>query len=99
VAARPGTDLEALRSRLLDRLRRFLDPLEGGPEGGGWPFGRDVYRSEVLQALDETAGVEHVLSLELAGDGGESQCANLCLGPLGLPFSGDHRIEVVGYAH
>ncbi len=65
------------------------------PSEPGWPFGRDVYRSEILQVIDGVAGVDNVLSLELSSDGGEAQCGNLCLGPTDLAVSGTHSIEVV----
>jgi hypothetical protein len=61
----------------------------------GWPFGRDVYRAEVLQVIDGVAGVDYVLSLELSGDGNPPQCGNLCVGPTLLVTAGPHLIEVV----
>ena len=98
VQACPGVDPAALAARLRERLDRFLHPLAGGPEGGGWPFGRAVYGSEVYQVLDETAGADHVLALELIGADGEPRCDNLCLPPAGLPAAGGHEIEVEGGA-
>jgi predicted phage baseplate assembly protein len=83
-----------VRRRAVDAVNAFLDPLTGGPAGTGWPFGRDVVRAEVLQVLDDVAGVEHVTALELIGPNGES-CGNLCLGPLELVEAGEHAIEVV----
>jgi hypothetical protein len=59
----------------------------------GWPFGRDVYRSEVLQVISSVAGVDNVLNLSLSGDGGAGQCGNLCVGPTQLVVSGIHTIE------
>ena len=41
-------------------------------ERQGWPFGRNVYISELYQVIEETAGVDHVESLDmqtLASDG------------------------------
>lgn len=96
VHACPGVDPVALAARLRERLDRFFHPLDGGPEGGGWPFGRPVYGSEVYQVLDETAGADHVLGLELIGADGEPRCDNLCLPPAGLPAAGAHEIEVEG---
>jgi predicted phage baseplate assembly protein len=90
-----GVALEDVQRRATEALNTFLHPLAGGPDGTGWPFGRDVYRSEILQVLDETPGVDHVLSLELVGEDGVEQCGNFCLGPLGLIDAGEHRIEVV----
>ncbi|HYH47797.1 MAG TPA: putative baseplate assembly protein, partial [Thermoanaerobaculia bacterium] len=89
----PGTDPAELSRRVAAALDAFFDPLAGGPQGDGWPFGRDVYRSEVLQVLDETPGVDHVLSLELVVDG-VGRCGNVCLGPTGLVAAGAHEITV-----
>jgi hypothetical protein len=61
----------------------------------GWPFGRDVYRSEILQVIDGVAGVDNVLYLELSSNSGPAQCGNLCVGPTELVVSGSHTIEVV----
>jgi hypothetical protein len=49
-------------------IRRFLSPLRGGDDGRGWEFGRAVYRSELYQVLESTAGVDHVQRLVLDGD-------------------------------
>jgi hypothetical protein len=48
-------------------LRAFFHPLTGGPDRDkkGWPFGRDVYASEVYQVIENTEGVDHVESLSL----------------------------------
>jgi predicted phage baseplate assembly protein len=95
VEACTGVARTALQDRVVAALNRFLDPLTGGPDGTGWPFGRDVYRSEILQVIDQTPGVDHVVSLELVANGGDPQCGNVCLGALGLVFAGRHSIEVV----
>lgn len=92
--ARSGADLVRVREAARDALDRFLDPLAGGPAGRGWPFGRDVYRTEVLHVLDGIPGVDHVLELELAADGGEAGCGNICIGPTTLTVSGDHVLAV-----
>lgn len=94
LGALPGGDPARIAEAARVALDRFLDPLVGGPAGRGWPFGRDVYRSEVLHLLDGVSGVDHVLELELAADGDEPGCGNICMGPTTLTVSGDHRIEV-----
>jgi len=90
-----GSAAAQVQSEIVARLRDFLHPLRGGPDRNGWPLGRDVYRSEILQVIDETAGVDFVISLELIANDGEPQCGNLCIGPCGLVYSGSHQIEVV----
>ncbi len=95
VVARSGVNKAELRRRVADSLDRFFHPLIGGPAGKGWPFGRDVFRSEVLQVIDETEGVDHALSLELIAGDGAPQCGNVCLAPMELVAAGAHQIEVV----
>jgi predicted phage baseplate assembly protein len=89
-----GANRAEARQRIAAALDRFFHPLIGGPDGAGWPFGRDVYRSEVLQTIDETPGVDHALSLELVVDG-QAHCGNVCLGALELVAAGRHQIEVL----
>ena len=84
-----------VRDRIQAALNIFLNPRRGGPEGRGWPFGRDVYRSEILQLIDDVPGVDHVLTLSLTAGSGEAQCGNLPLCPTWLVTPGPHQIEVV----
>jgi phage-related baseplate assembly protein len=51
---------ETVQKDALEALNRFFDPMEGGPAGGGWPFGRDVYLSEIYQLLAGVDGVDDV---------------------------------------
>jgi hypothetical protein len=50
-------------------LAGFLHPLAGGPDGRGWPFGRDVYVSDVASLLEGIDGVDYVETLTLLRDG------------------------------
>jgi predicted phage baseplate assembly protein len=94
VKAFANTDMEEVRRRVIDALNRFLHPLRGGPDGTGWPFGRDVHRSEVFQVIDQTEGVDHVLSMALVVANCKPQCGNVCLRPNWLVAAGQHEIEV-----
>jgi Baseplate J-like protein len=96
VQALDRTDSNALQQRVVDALNDFFDPLRGGPEKNGWPFGRDVYRSEVLQVLDEVEGVNFVSELALTANGCPVTCSNVCIEPTTLVVAGPHEIEVVG---
>lgn len=57
-------DADATAADVLGRARaalaRWLDPLVGGPDGLGWPFGRPVYLSEIYGVLDALPGVDYV---------------------------------------
>jgi hypothetical protein len=51
---------EAVKQRANAALAMFLHPLAGGPLGAGWPFGRNVYESEISQVLEGVSGVSFV---------------------------------------
>jgi hypothetical protein len=95
VKAFAGVSRGNLQQKIVAALNNFLSPLTGGPEGTGWPLGRDLYRSEVMQLIDQIVGVDNVVSLELAAGGCGPQCGNICLGPTSLIAPGDHVIEVI----
>lgn len=63
--ALPGTVLQAV----VAALNGWLDPRAGGPAGEGWPFGRDVFVSEIYQLLEAVPGVDYVADVGLS-----SQC-------------------------
>jgi hypothetical protein len=94
VRAQAGSNKANLQAAIVAALNKFLDPLVGGPDRSGWPFGRDVYRSEVMRVIDEVTGVDYVASLTLTAKG-EPQCGNLCLGPTWLVAAGTHQITLL----
>ncbi len=51
---------DRVREEALAALTGFLHPLQGGPDGTGWPFGRPVYVSEIYDLLDRLPSVDHV---------------------------------------
>ena len=65
LGALPEADEGAVERAVLARLCRFLNPLTGGPEGKGWPFGRDLFLSDVYQALQGMDGVAYIRQVEL----------------------------------
>jgi predicted phage baseplate assembly protein len=89
------SDPVSVRERIRKALDDFLDARHGGPDGRGWPFGRDVYRSEILQLIDGVTGVDHLLALTLRAGTDEAQCGNVGLCPTSLASSGTHEIEIV----
>ncbi len=89
--AAAGAVIDAARSA----LARFLHPLTGGPAGAGWPFGRDVYLSDVSALLEGLPGVDYVeqLALTIAGSPVGDRVVVpddriVVAGPLGLRIAG-----------
>jgi len=57
---KPDSKADTVGPRAVEALRKFLDPIEGGRDQTGWPFGRNVYLSEIYELLDKVNGVDHV---------------------------------------
>ncbi|MEB3288794.1 MAG: putative baseplate assembly protein [Leptolyngbya sp.] len=58
--------------RLRSALYRFLNPLTGGPNGNGWPFGAPLYPSDIISLVQSHEGVRYlgtVLLFEIRRDG------------------------------
>jgi len=51
---------QAILRSLQIGLYRFLNPLTGGLDGNGWPFGTSVYPSDIVNLLQKTAGVRYL---------------------------------------
>jgi hypothetical protein len=69
IARRADVPEKDLRDRVAAALAGFLHPLSGGPDGDGWPFGRDVFVSELYELLEGVSGVDYVPDVTLS-----SQC-------------------------
>jgi predicted phage baseplate assembly protein len=71
-----------------EALRRHLDPLEGGTDGGGWPFGEPLRPSGLMRAAEAVldGGVEVVaVAIGLDGAPPTEDCHDVPLGAHELP--------------
>jgi predicted phage baseplate assembly protein len=69
VTPRGRDDAGSVRDAVEAALAEFLHPLRGGPDASGWPFGRNVYLSDVAALLEGISGVDHVNTMSLLLDG------------------------------
>ena len=77
-------DAETLRAA----LTRYLDPLVGGDDGDGWPFGGPLRPSALLRVAQDAAGdTADVSAVAIGLDGAEpaESCADVPLRPGELP--------------
>jgi predicted phage baseplate assembly protein len=99
LTARPRVSREVLQRDALRALYRYFDPIRGGPDGEGWPFGRPVHAGEVhavLQGMSGTEIVDEVLVFAanpITGRRGEP-LQRVELERNALVFSVDHHIRV-----
>ena len=53
-----------VRAAATQALAAYFHPLTGGPDKQGWPFGRNIYVSEIYDLLDRVPGVDYVSMIE-----------------------------------
>ena len=92
--------LKAVEAQALEALYAFLNPFTGGPvAGAGWPFGRDLYLSEVYGLLQRIPLVEYVDGvrihiLEAGGKQWTPAPPRVPVTSLMLICSADHEVTV-----
>jgi hypothetical protein len=67
LAVHEDADPQAALTAARQALEAFFDPLTGGPGGSGWPFGRDVYTSEVYAVLDQVPLLDYIEDVAVTG--------------------------------
>jgi hypothetical protein len=106
VSARPRFDPDEVHIDVLRAIYRLFHPLDGGPNGTGWPFGRSVQLHEVHAALARIPGVDMAQEVDAAiypaePETGQPEKARrqsavqrLDLPPTALVFSYQHQVRV-----
>jgi hypothetical protein len=77
---------EELRLAIVNRLTTYLDPLEGGDSGDGWPFGGPLRPSALLKQAQTAAGeLASVESIAILTGAVNENCLDVPLSPHRLP--------------
>jgi predicted phage baseplate assembly protein len=58
-------DFDKVREAVEARLFDFINPLIGGTDGNGWPFGRSLFVADVMAVLQTVPGVNFIRSVKL----------------------------------
>jgi predicted phage baseplate assembly protein len=66
----PGSDLATVQNTVQANLVLFFSPLQGGNDqpaavGTGWPFGGEIYYSDVYRVIIQTPGVQRIQDNQL----------------------------------
>lgn len=89
-----------VRRRAEAELYRYLNPYVGGPRGDGWPFGRDLYQSEIFSLLQGVPHVEFVEEVQVrisepgAGAAARPAPPRLIVPRHGVICSDQHQVDV-----
>ncbi|MFI7124738.1 putative baseplate assembly protein [Nonomuraea sp. NPDC050153] len=97
IVADPDADLGAVVRDAIAVVDAYLDPVTGGDDGHGWPFGAPVrHAALVRRLLVATPGLRAVSSLNLVADGRRlAPCADHPVAPHGLPYPDTHELVPV----
>jgi predicted phage baseplate assembly protein len=99
VRARKRVSKEALQAAIQSKLYAFINPVNGGPTGEGWPWERSLFPSEITALVQGVDGVEYVESIRFfvvdVATGTKSPVdGTLTCPPFGLLASYNHAVSV-----
>jgi len=58
---------DVIEKRVANAVSKYLDSIDGGPEGNGWPYGRKLLPYELFHIIKKVKGVKHVVRLTESG--------------------------------
>jgi len=94
----PGYDLATVENAVLQSLNTFFDPLQGGDDGTGWPFGGTIYYSDVYRTILDIEGVLRIQSGQLfmwLDDQAQQFCQDVPIKPGELLYSDPSGHDVI----
>jgi phage-related baseplate assembly protein len=65
LVVQPGADLATVKNAAQNSLATFFHPLTGGNDGTGWPFGGEIYYSDVYRRILDVDGVLRIQDNQL----------------------------------
>jgi uncharacterized phage protein gp47/JayE len=101
IVVAPGFDLATVQNAVQGALTTFFDPLQGGNNGTGWPFGGPIYYSDVYRVILDVDGVQRILNNQLLFylDGlAQTFCRDVSINP-GELLSNDTQGHVVNVSY
>lgn len=85
----------AVKKRVEEALKTFLDPLYGGVNDNGWSIGRAVFLSEIYQVIDAVEGVDYATQVTMEAEGHTQEGDKVELDKFETPYLGQHHIQIV----
>jgi hypothetical protein len=77
-----------------DRLADYFDPMRGGDDGGGWPFGRPVYASDIYALLDNLPLLDYVATMQLSAPGHPGRLQTDGTQPVAVRLEADELVAI-----
>lgn len=80
-----------VENNIYQALKRYINPLTGGPNHDGWEFGKNICLTKIYALIEGIPNVNFVEDVVLYADG-KKQKQDIALEQFTLPYSGDHEI-------
>jgi predicted phage baseplate assembly protein len=95
LTAADDADAGEVKEAVQAALTTYLDPLRGGDDSEGWPFGGTIRYSKVYQRVFTVPGVDSVNRLVIRLDGEDQpECRDIPITPGALLFTNGHQVTV-----
>lgn len=96
IVAKDDADTAAVQDAMAQAISTYFDPILGGDDKTGWPFGGTIYYSKVYQQIFTAPGVDSIESLTMTLDGVDyAECTDVPINANGLLSSGTHQLQVL----
>jgi predicted phage baseplate assembly protein len=69
IRIKKNSNPQTVKDSVCTALANFINPISRNPEQNAWPFGRDVYKSEVYALIGSINGVDCIVELKIFGSG------------------------------
>jgi hypothetical protein len=67
-AINAGADQAQVRVDTLQKIKEFLHPTQGGPQGNGWQPGQPVFVSDLFRAIMPPEDIGYISSLQIKAE-------------------------------
>ncbi len=95
LAVKPTANFTRVQQQVISSLQNYLDPLNGGDDGQGWPFGGTIYFSKLYRVVMEVDGVDYIQDNQFTVylDGQPYSYKDIALEAGALPYLADYDIR------
>jgi len=90
-----GPKGDSLKREMENAVRKFTNPLQGGPDGKGWPFGRMLHKSDLLKVIEAVSGVDYCERVRIFNEDRKTFCEKVELAEDELVHVVDVNIQEV----
>lgn len=97
IVVNPNSDLSTVKTAVEQALTTFFDPLNGGNDGTGWPFGGTIFYSDLYRVILQVTGVLRLLDNQLVvwlDNQRQTFCRDVPINSGELVYSLEHNISV-----